>query len=232
MTVPSARPAAPPPPDTLLLLVRHAEQRTMRVDDSELSARGERQAERLAIRLSRLPVSAVVASTLRRSQQTAAAVGRACGLAVEVQPDLDEVRISTEARQTRYTESAASALEPHPDEYVRTTLAAVRMVGRVQWGGPGVEAMASLRSRGVAAVESVVARHPGGVVVVVSHGGIINAVLGAWTGATRDMWFVPWHTGVSAVLTAGSERILLSLNDASHLEEGEEILALVSGSLV
>ena len=63
--------AGPPPPETLLLFVRHAEQQTMQVFDSELSARGLRQADRLAQRLSRLPVSAIVSSPLRRARQTA-----------------------------------------------------------------------------------------------------------------------------------------------------------------
>ena len=231
MTRSADRPAAPPPPETLLLLVRHAEQRTMRVFDSELSPRGERQAETLAQRLARLPVTAVVCSTLRRARQTAAAVGRATDIEVEVVDDLDEVRISAQARHRRYSGSAAGRLEPHPDDYARAALAGVRMIPRSRWGGEGVEDLQALRARGLGAVEAVIARHPAGVVVCVSHGGLINAVLGAWCGARSDMWFVPWHTGVSAVLASGEERILLSLNDATHLDRGEEMLSLVSGAV-
>ena len=59
----------------------------------------------------------------------------------------------------------------------------------------------------------------------------INAVLGAWTGAERHMWFVPWHTGISSVLVSGAERILLGVNDASHLDPREDMLQIVAGDL-
>jgi broad specificity phosphatase PhoE len=217
--------------DTLLLFVRHAEQQTMRVFDSELSARGRRQAELLAARLSRLPVTAVVSSPLRRARQTAEAVAQAAGLGLEVEDDLDEVRIDADARRRRYTDSPASAINPVEDDYARAALAGVRLIPAALWGGEGVETLASLRERGLAAVGRVIARHPSGVVVVVSHGGLINAVVGAWIGAPRDMWFASWHTGVSAVLAAGEERILLTLNDTGHLDGDEELLAVMCGSL-
>ena len=223
---------APPPPDTLLLLVRHAEQRTMAEFDSELSARGRRQAELLATRLARLPVSAVVSSPLRRARETAAGVASAVGVEVEVEPDLEEVRIEEAARRRRYVNSPARAMNPRADaDYAEIALAGVRLIPHARWGGEGIEPSDSLRARGLEAIGRVIGRHPHGVVVVVSHGGLINAVVGAWIGVERDMWFVPWHTGVSAVLCAGEERILLSLNDAGHLAKGEEMLSLVCGSV-
>lgn len=231
MSGPAEIPAAPPAPETLLLLVRHAEQSSLRVFDTPLSARGERQAERLARRLATLPVTAVLASTLRRARQTAAAVARATSQEVEVVADLDEIRIDDGARDRLYRRSAGSELEPHPDDYARAALSGVRMVPRTRWAGDGIEPLTALRARAVAALEEVIDRHPGGVVVCISHGVLINAVLGAWTGAERDMWFVPWHTGISAVLASGEERILLSLNDAGHLATGEEMLGLVSGAV-
>jgi probable phosphoglycerate mutase len=219
--------AAPPLPETLLLLIRHAEQQTMRVFDSELSARGRRQAELLAGRLSRLPISAIVTSPLRRARQTADAVARALRLEPEVEADLEEVRIDDAARRSRYVESAISAVNPTEDDYARTAMAGVRLLPYATWGGEGIESSESARARGLAAVERVVAAHPHGVVAVVSHGGLINGVIGAWIGTERDMWFVPWHTGVSAVLCSGTARILLTLNDAGHVEGVEEMLALV-----
>lgn len=218
----------------MLLLVRHAEQRTMRIPDAELSARGRRQAALLAKRLAHLPLSAVVASPLQRARQTAEVVAAAAGLVVEVEDGLEEVHLTPEERRRRYTETAARAMEPDEGEvaYARTALAMVRVLPRTRWSEDrGTESMASLRQRGVAAVERVLARHHGGAVVCVSHGGLINAVLGAWTGASADLWFVPWHTGISAVLARGDERILIGLNDASHLAPGEEPLDLVTRSV-
>jgi len=222
--------AAPPSPDLLLLLIRHAEQRTMRAHDSELSARGERQAERLAERLSLLPLTGVVSSNLRRARQTADVVARRCGLPAEVEPDVDEVRITDEARLRRYTQTPASILEPNPDDYTSAALGMVRLAPRTRWisRSGGVETGTEARARGLAAIERIVARHPAGVVACVSHGGLINAVLGAWAGIERDMWFVPWHTGISAVLVSGTERAILTVNDASHLAREEDMLHIVA----
>ena len=74
-----------------------------------------------------------------------------------------------------------------------------------------------------------VARHPGGVVACISHGGLINAVVGSWLGVVDDMWFVPWHTGISAVLLRADRRILLTVNDAAHLGGDQDMLGLVAG---
>jgi 2,3-bisphosphoglycerate-dependent phosphoglycerate mutase len=196
--------------------------------DAPLSARGERQAERLAARLAALPLSAGVSSHLQRARRTAEAVAARAGLAVEVEEGLEEVRLGEAARWNRYR----GHLEPDPDDYVTAALNAVRLLSRTAWlGEDGEETLGSLLERGLAAVDRVIARHPGGVVACVSHGGFINAVLGAWTGAERHMWFVPWHTGISSVLVSGEERILLGVNDASHLGREEDMLHVVAGGL-
>ncbi|HXA28723.1 MAG TPA: histidine phosphatase family protein [Candidatus Angelobacter sp.] len=221
--------SAPPPPPLLLLLIRHAEQATMQVRDAELSARGRRQALRLAERLAHLPLTAVVASPMRRAQATAQAVALLHGLTVETEADLEEVRINEASRASRYVQRAAdSRMEPSEGDYARAAMAGVRVVPGIVWGSDGGESGAGLRTRVIPAMERVVSRHPGGVVACVAHGGVINAVLGEWTGQTRDMWFVPWHTGVSSVLVSGAERVLLGVNDASHLARDEDMLHLVA----
>jgi probable phosphoglycerate mutase len=227
---PSPDPAsAPPPPPLLLLLIRHAEQATMQVRDAELSARGVRQAERLAERLAHLPLTAVVSSPMRRAFATASAVASVHGLPVETEADLEEVRINEATRTSRYVQRASDArMEPDDGDYARAAMAGVRVVPGIVWGSDGGETGAELRARVMPAMERVVARHPGGVVACVAHGGVINAVLGEWTGQTRDMWFVPWHTGVSSVLVSGAERVLLGVNDASHLARDEDMLHLVA----
>jgi broad specificity phosphatase PhoE len=170
----------------------------MLVRDSELSARGRLQAERLAERLSHLPLTAVVSSSMRRARATAAAVALPHGLSVDVEPDLDEVRIDESTRQSRYQRrSPETRMEPGEHEYASSAMAAVRVVPRLTWGVDGGESGAELRHRVMPAMERVVSRHPGGVVACVVHGGVLNAVIGEWAGLAQDMWFVPWHTGVS-----------------------------------
>jgi probable phosphoglycerate mutase len=229
--VPSAADSASAPPATqlLLLLIRHAEQATLQVRDSELSARGHRQAERLAERLSQLPLTAVVASPLRRAMSTAQAVAAMHGLDVEVEPELQEVRINEATRATRYLRRGDDTrMEPEEHDYARAAMAAVRVIPGLVWGSDGGESGEALRARVMPALESVIARHGGGVVACVLHGGVINAVLGEWAGLSNDMWFVPWHTGISSVLVDGGERVLLGVNDASHLAREEDMLHLVA----
>ena len=201
----------------------------MQVRDAELSARGRRQADRLAERLSHLPLTAVVASPLHRALSTAQAVAARHGLDIEVVPDLEEVRINEATRATRYLRrSAATRMEPEEHDYARAAMAAVRVVPGIVWGSDGGESGEALRARVMPAVESVIARHGGGVVACVVHGGVLNAVLGEWAGLRSDAWFVPWHTGISTVLVDGDERVLLGVNDASHLARDEDMLHLVA----
>jgi len=224
---------APPVPPLLLLLVRHAEQATMLELDPDLSARGREQAELLGERLATLPLTAAVSSPMRRAEQTAAPLARRVGLDVEVEPDIDEIRMSAREMRARFSRTSARHMEPDPDDYASSAMGAVRVVPRFVWpkGDDDGESGVQLRARATKALDGVIARHPGGVVVCVSHGGLISAALGAWLGIARDMWFVPWHTGISAVVADGDQRTLLGVNDASHLAVGEDVLSLVSTSL-
>jgi probable phosphoglycerate mutase len=54
-------------------------------------------------------------------------------------------------------------------------------------------------------------------VVVVAHGGVINAYLSMVLGIQRDMFFLPTHTSVSSVRVLHDMYAVRSLNDATHL---------------
>lgn len=216
----------------LLLLIRHGEQETMLELDPSLSARGKVQANRLAERLQTLPITAVVSSPLLRAQQTAAPTAAAVGLDVVVHPNLDEIRMKAHEMRDRFATTSARHMEPDPGSYLRSAMAAVSLVPRFVWDGVGTaESGADLRRRATSALDEVIADHEGGVVACFTHGGFINAALGPWMDIVRDMWFVPWHTGVSAVLATGDERVVLVVNDASHLAPDEDILGIVSTNL-
>jgi broad specificity phosphatase PhoE len=75
---------------------------------------------------------------------------------------------------------------------------------------PGGETYAELQERVCAALEQIVAAHPGGTVVVVSHAGPIRAALARWLSVPADASFridqrhaavnvVEWHDGVALV---------------------------------
>jgi broad specificity phosphatase PhoE len=217
---------------TLLLLIRHAEQETMLELDPPLSSRGRLQAERLGERLAGLPLTAVVSSPLRRARSTAEPTARALGLEVVVHPDLDEIRFEADAMRDTFSKTSAKAMEPDPDDYVRTAMAAVHVVPRFVWGGPGsAESGEKLRARAATALAEVVADNPGGVVACFTHGGFLCASLGSWLGIDRDMWFVPWHTGISAVMVTPNDKVVLTVNDVSHLAPDEDVLNVATHNL-
>ena len=222
----------PSPDRTLLLLCRHAEQRTMLELDPALSARGEAQAARLAKRLSELPVTTVVSSPLRRAQQTAAATADVLGLEVVTHLDLDEIRFTADANKEVFARTSARHMEPDVDDYASTAMAAVHAVPRFVWGGNGRgETGEQLRGRSDVALAEVVAEHGGGVVAVFTHGGFISAAIGGWLGIGRDMWLVPWHTSVSTVLVTPDDKVVIGVNDASHLYPDEDPLGIVTRAI-
>lgn len=126
--------------------------------DPPLHPEGRRQAERLATRLLSRPWDALFASDLRRAQETAAILGRYLGLPVRTEPRLRERYLGRLQGL-----SAEEARQRYPD-----------------WNLPelGVEDPLAFRERALAALADIARSHPGGACLVVTHGGVIRAVLG------------------------------------------------------
>lgn len=193
-----------------LLLIRHA--LPLRVEkpdgtpaDPPLSAEGRRQAARLAAWLGSERVDAVYASPLRRARQTALPIAAAHALEVRIEPGVVE-------------------FDPDSSSYV--PLEELRAESRELWlelvsGGltAGVD-VALFRRIVAAALERIVAAHPGARVAVVCHGGVVNAWAAHVLGLEPTLFFQPGYTSVSRFLAAGSgERSLLSLNETAHLRD-------------
>jgi broad specificity phosphatase PhoE len=167
-----------------VVLVRHAQC----VDDAagrcygrldiELSDYGRAQSRQLAERLSSEPVAAVVSSPLLRALDTARAIAEPHGLAVSVLDELRELDFG-ELEGMRYEEVAGS----QPDLYGQWMLAptAVRF--------PGGESFDDLRRRVSDAVSRLRQTYSGVLVVAVTHGGVIRAVLADALGLPSDRIF-------------------------------------------
>ena len=191
-----------------LLLIRHGlplrvERRDGAPADPPLAPEGRAQAQRLAAALADERLAAVYASPLRRARETAAPLAAARGLEVRVEPGVVE-------------------FDPHAPSYV--PLEEVRAESREAWlallrGGltEGVD-VAEFRRTVVAALERVVAAHPGGRAAVVCHGGVVNAWAAHVLGLEATLFFQPGYASVSRFLAAGSgERSVVSLNESGHL---------------
>jgi broad specificity phosphatase PhoE len=84
---------------------------------------------------------------------------------------------------------------------------------------PGGESGARLRARVVPAVERIATTISTGSVLLVTHGGVINAYLGHVLGLTRDMFFLPDHASINTVRVEGGRPEVRFLNDVRHLTD-------------
>jgi uncharacterized phosphatase len=124
--------------------------------DVPLNDAGRQQAEALGRHLASGHWDVVIASPLSRALDTARIVGRHVGLeAIQIWPDIVERDYGAASGMT-----LADRTRRFPDGEV-----------------PGTETLASVRSRAQGALDRVRSHHPGRRVLVVSHGGLINAVL-------------------------------------------------------
>ncbi|NNE72037.1 MAG: histidine phosphatase family protein [Acidimicrobiales bacterium] len=173
---PQRFPAAPPG-SARIVLVRHGQSipfvegtpfpLVAGHGDPPLSPRGEWQAERVGERLAQEPISAIYASSLQRTSQTATPLASRRGLDIHVEHDLREVFLG-DFEGGLFRQKAA---EGHP--------AVHEMYRTGDWGAiPNGETNEQLRARTVGALEGIVARHVDEMVAVFCHGGVIAALLG------------------------------------------------------
>ncbi len=158
--------------ESALLLIRHAESswnaagRWQGHADPPLSDRGRRQAHALARELARETIDVLASSDLLRAAETAAIVGRARGLPPQLNPRLRELDLGDWEGLTR-------------DEIERKAAALLRRFDdadpEVRPGGG--ENLRELEQRAVAAVSELVEANPGRCVAVVTHLGVIRALL-------------------------------------------------------
>jgi broad specificity phosphatase PhoE len=171
-----------------LLLIRHAEMQGTTEDpagllcgwcDSPLSARGRRQAEALARRLTHEPPATVLySSPLRRAAETAAVLSEKLALAVRWTPRLREISCgildghSISEAQSKYPELWRRNLAQTDEDF--------------RW--PGGESYREFRARCLGVLERIAAQHPGERVLVVTHAGVISQCLGWLNGKSAAQW--------------------------------------------
>jgi alpha-ribazole phosphatase len=157
---------------TRLLLIRHAQPddeadgRCYGSLDIGLSSRGQWHAQLLARTLDRVPLAAVYTSPRSRALETAKPLAALHGLTAIVDEALREIDFG-EFEGRRYDEIRLAA----PDLY-RTWM---ETPTRVRF--PGGESYPLLRRRALAAMQAIRRRHTGDTAAIVSHGGILRAML-------------------------------------------------------
>jgi len=162
---------------TRVFLIRHgatvlsAEDRFAGATDVPLSEEGRRQAARLAARLKEEPITAVYASTMGRTVETARILAEPHGLEVEQREGLREIshghweQMTREEVEARYPEEAS---EWEKDPYT--------------FAPAGGESGLAVTARALPTLIDLVRAHPGGNILVVSHKATIRLLLSSLLG--------------------------------------------------
>jgi probable phosphoglycerate mutase len=192
-----------------LVLVRHAlperVQGAAGPADPVLTAHGVRQAERLVPALG-TGVEALYSSPLARARHTAAPLAAALGREPEIVADLRE-----------YDSDAAHYVPVH--EMARADPATwERMLAGLL---PAHVDVPAFTARVGAALEGIVAAHPGrGTVVVVAHAGVINGWLAGLLGMDRPLAFPLDYAGITRVLAGrDGRRVVRTVNEIAHVAD-------------
>lgn len=215
------------PAPTLVLLVRHGQTSTTgsilpgRARGLHLGEQGRAQADRVAARVAALggasvlpdrsPVTAVYASPLERTRETAAPISRACGLRTRTERGLLEVDFGdwTGEKLSRLRKlSAWQAVQQHPSGF----------------RFPGGESFAEMQTRIVSALQRLCAAHPGETIVAVSHADPIKAATAHALGLHLDLFqrIVISPCSVTAILYGALGPIVLTVNST-----GDDLTQLV-----
>jgi probable phosphomutase (TIGR03848 family) len=141
-----------------------------------LSDAGLKQAEATAKRIAALPrISAIYASPLERARETAAPIGRAVGLPVQVERGLSELDVGEWTGRSLARVSLKRewrSVQQHPSGF----------------RFPGGESFVEAQARMVGTIERVVERHRGETIVLVSHADPIKMALAHALGVHLDLF--------------------------------------------
>ena len=204
------------------ILVRHGEsvwnsQRRIQGSlDPELSPRGRRQTDLLVphLRAYLTPaVAAIYSSPLRRAAQTADQIALAYQIPVVHEPDLREMSLGKWEGKT-----VAEIQATYPGCYEQW------LEDPLAFPAPGGEDLRSFERRVVGVLERMQNTQPKADLIVVSHGGVIKALLCFALGLDVRYLFrlKQDNTAVNQIELDGRVRRVLLLNDTCHLNQGGE----------
>lgn len=200
---------------TTLYLVRHGEAmgnillQFQGNIDCPLTPQGLEQTQCLEKRFAQIPVDVLYSSPLKRAYDTAAAIARATGCAIQVDPRLIEINggewegMSWKELPQRYPEQFDNWVN-HPGDF----------------SAPQGESMQQVYERAKEVLSEILERHEEKRIAVATHGCFIRNALCFLLGyPISEMNRVPLsdNTAVSAFAVEGQQIKPIFLNDNSHL---------------
>lgn len=199
--------------------MRHALPERVELDegaaDPPLSAVGRRQAELLAEYLASEEIAAVYSSPLRRAAETVTPLAARLGLPVTTIDGVAE----WDRDATHYV----------PVEELRAARDS-RFADLTLHAWSDLALIEPFRDRVVAAVDSVVAAHPGERVVVGCHAGVVNVYLGEVLGLPVDRrgFHYPNYTSIHRIAASRKGvRTIVTVNETPHLRNSGLPMGLV-----
>lgn len=207
-----------------LVIVRHAESayniqnRIQGHIDSGLTERGRAQARLLSRRLRDVSIDRVYSSDLGRAFTTTREILRHKRLRVVRDPLLREIRLGAWEGMT--PEEVDRLYDRGYQKWLRKP-SAMRI--------PRAEPVAAFRRRVTSRVRAIARANRGRTVLVVTHGGVITALLAEWLEADFDHLLLNLqidNTSLTMVDWTEARRRLRFINDATHLEsmKGHDLL--------
>lgn len=198
---------------TVLLLIRHGANDWVhgklagRIPGVHLNDTGRQQATSLAARLAALPIDAIYASPLDRTVETAQAIAGPRGLSLRLVESLQEVDYG-EWQGAELKELYKHELWPGVQFYPSGTRF------------PNGETLGESQMRMVATLDGLRARHPKGIIAVVSHADIIKLAIAYYIGMHIDLFqrleISPCSVTALAFTRMGPR--MLAYNDLGSLE--------------
>lgn len=192
---------------TLVCLVRHGATdwneagRLHGHTDIPLNETGVRQAEAVARRLAQERWTALWTSDLRRAHRTAELIGQAIGLVP---------RVSVALRERHLGDLEGLTFAELRERFPGYPSADIPV--------PGVESRSQVRERAMSILDEFARRYPGGRIIAVSHGALINGALAAISGGEVGSGKTRLHNAcINVVVRDGSGWRIETINDVSHL---------------
>lgn len=207
-----------------LILIRHGEterNRQRRVQgrsDVAMNRVGRGQAEAIALALRGEKIQALYSSPLQRCLVTARAISRLLGVAIEVEPGLQE--LNTGELDGLTAEEIASRYGSFWQQWHSNQL------GWAQF--PGGETLAEAQQRAWAAIQGIKERHGQGTVLVVGHQFIIMVIVlqALELDLSHFRKLRPLANGALTILDFGEDGVTLTrYNDTCHLTREDEGVA-------
>jgi broad specificity phosphatase PhoE len=189
-----------------IFLIRHGEtaanaSRIVQTPDVPLSERGIRQAERLAERLARQGVGAIISSDYARAQMTAERIRAATAATIELWSDLRERNFGI-LRGKAYAECPVDIFAP-------------------DYAPPGGETWSEFHERVARAWEKIMAMavdmHSN--LAVVSHGLVCRSIVERLVGLGGCAPPVYWPNASLTIITAQPPLTIVRLNSTEHVAD-------------